>query len=353
MIVAMGAAEPSPQRPSPRPASAHRARLPLTIEPMLATMGGEPFDSPQYIFEIKWDGVRALAFIEEGSVRLQDRYLRDVTGRYPELAALAAQVAGDCVLDGEIVALDEEGAPDFARLSTRLAGNDEQAARRLADETPVTFQAFDILYWEGRNVMAWPLWRRKGLLHRVTRPGGPLLAPDHLESHGISFFEAVHEHGLEGVIAKDRRSAYRPGARSPAWLKLKVFQKEEFVVGGFTYGGRVSAPRKRRRPEPIASLLLGLYDERGDLRYVGDVSGGFTDETAREMARVLDGLTSRECPFADEPRSQRLVFWCRPQMAASVRFSEWTREGGLRFPVFEGLRPDVPPETCRLADTRP
>ena len=340
---------PSREPHGDRLPSAQRGPLPRTIQPMLAVLGWEPFDSPSHIFEVKWDGVRALAFVEAGKVRLQDRYLRDMTGQYPELQGLGQQVlGGGTVLDGEIVALDETGRPDFSRLRERLVAWDPEEARKLANRTPVTFQTFDVLYWEGRPVMDYPLWRRKSLLHRITRPAWFLGVPDFVEREGVAFFEAARQHDLEGVMAKERESAYRPGERTSAWLKLKMYQKEEFVIGGFTYGGRWSCGKPPRRREPFASLLLGLYDRQGELRCVGEVAGNFTEAGIQETAGLLDALVSRGCPFREEPHVQRLVFWCRPELVASVRFAEWTRRGRLRFPVFEGLRPDMPPSSCRL-----
>ncbi len=316
---------------------------------MLAVPGKDPFDSPSHIYEVKWDGVRAIAFVEAAEVRLQDRFLRDVTAQYPELRSLGAQARGGTVLDGEIVAMDEAGRPDSSRLQERLAVRDSDEANSLAQRSPVTFQAFDILYWEGRSVMDYPLWQRKSLLHRTVRPEGPLGIPDFVEREGVAFFEAARQHDLEGIVAKQRDSVYRPGERSPDWLKLKVYQKEEFVVGGFTFGGRWRRSKPARRPqEPFASLLLGLYDSQGALQYAGEVTGGFAETATQDLVRKLDALVARQCPFRQEPRLQRLVFWCRPELVASVRFAEWTPAGGLRFPVFDGLRPDVPPASCRL-----
>jgi len=341
-------------RPSQEPRGerlpfAQRGRLSQTIQPMLAVSGREPFDSPSYIFEVKWDGIRALAFVEAGKVRLQDRYLRDMTGQYPELRGLGQQVlGGGTVLDGEIVALDETGRSDFSRLQERLMAWDTAEVRKLANRTPVTFQAFDLLYWEGRPMLDYPLWRRKSLLHRITRPAWFLRVADFVGGEGVAFFEAARRHDMEGIMAKERESVYQPGERTSAWLKLKVYQKEEFVIGGFTYSGRWSRGKPPRRREPFASLLLGLYDRQGELRYVGEVAGNFIEAGVQEMAALLDALVSGECPFPDEPHVQRLVFWCRPELVASVRFAEWTRQGRLRFPVFEGLRPDMPPPSCRL-----
>jgi len=313
--------------------------LPRVIEPMLAVLGGEPFDSPRHIFEVKWDGVRIVAFLSGGRVRFQDRYGRDVTDRYPELAGLGRQVGGsDTVLDGEIVVLDEQGRPDFSRLQLRLAA-DAATTSRLSGEAPVTYQTFDVLYKDGRSIMAYPLWRRKNLLHQIVRPGEFIRTPDFVEREGIAFFEAAREHDLEGIIAKERESVYRAGQRSPAWLKVKVYHKEEFVVGGCTLGGG-------RGKQPLQSLLLGAHDPQGRLVYVGEVT--VAEPAAGEALPALDSLQSPQCPFPDAPRLARLIFWCRPELVATVRFGEWTAEGRLRFAVFEGLRPDVPPASCLL-----
>ncbi|HEU4759910.1 MAG TPA: non-homologous end-joining DNA ligase [Dehalococcoidia bacterium] len=331
------------------PLLAAARRLPAAIPPMLAAPGGEPFDSPSHVFEVKWDGVRALAFLEDGTVRLQDRYLRDVTFQYPEMQDLASAVRErGVVLDGEIVALDGEGRPQIALLQERLLAEDAEGERRAAGRWPAVYQAFDLLYCDGRSLLNHPLWRRKKLLREVVKPEAVLRVPDYVTAEGMAFFAAVQEHELEGVIAKERDSLYRPGERSRAWLKLKVFQKEEFVIGGYTFGGRVGMGGARRR-EPIASLLLGAYDGEGRLAYLGEVSGGFTEEAAGRAAAALDALQSPECPFAEGPVLPRLIFWCRPELACSVRFGGW-RSGRLQFPVFEGLRPDVPARACTLDD---
>ncbi|MDO8616326.1 MAG: hypothetical protein Q7T33_11430 [Dehalococcoidia bacterium] len=342
-------------RRAPAAPSASPGRLPQIVEPMLAVAGGDPFDSPAHVFEVLWDGVRAVAFVEGGRVRLQDGFGRDVTTRYPELGALAASASGGkgsgLAIDGVIVALDANGVPDIARLLRRAAVEDAAEAARLAAEVPVSFQAFDLLYRDGRAVMSLPLRRRKELLREVLRPGGAVGLPDHVANDGLAFFEAARLHGLEGIIAKEWDSRYVPGQRTRAWLKLKVYQKDEFVIGGFTYGGQwrgVRPPPKRRRP-PFASLLLGLFDASGALQYAGEATGGFEAVSGDEAAvRALDQIVAPGCPFAREPSLGRLVSWCRPELAATVRFGGWTPEGTLRFPVFEALRPDVPTASCRL-----
>jgi bifunctional non-homologous end joining protein LigD len=319
---------------------------------MLPATAPEPFDSPAHIFEVIWDGLRAVLFVEGGAARIQDRYGRDVTHRFPELARVASRVHGSgLAFDGEIVALDANGRPDFARLVPRLGIDDEAGARALADESPVTFQAFDLLYREGQPVTGWALRRRKEMLTSLVRPSSAITVPDWVERDGIAFFDAAREHGLEGIVAKELESRYLPGQRSRSWLAIKVHQRDEFVIAGYTFGGRWD-PRRPSRParEPIASLLLGAYDDAGALHLVAEVTGGFSGTSAADLVDTLDALAARECPIAAEPSIDRLVFWCRPEICATVRFGGWTSERTLRFPVFEAARPDVPALSCRLPE---
>jgi len=313
---------------------------------MLPSSAAEPFDSPSLFFEVIWDGIRALLFFERGAVRIQDRYGRDVTGRFPELQIAASCLNGSAiVLDGAIVCFDDRGRPDFSSLHPRLAS---PAGAAIACDAPVTFQAFDILYRNGLSVMGEPLRRRKSLLRQTVRTQGPIAVPDFVERDGVAFFEAARAHGLEGIIAKDRDSPYSQGARPRAWLSMKVYHRSEFVIGGYTFGGIVKPGLPSRHGEPFASLLLGQFDAQGSLRYVGEVSGGFTSASATETVRALDAIASPVSPFGEEPAAGRLVFWCRPELVCTVRFAAWGPGRRLRFPLFEWLRPDVPPLACRL-----
>ena len=247
------------------------------------------------------------------------------------------------------VALDEQGLPDFGRLRTRLNIDSPAEAARLAGVTPVTFQAFDILYRDGRPVMNEPLRTRKNILRQVVALPGVVVVPDVVEREGSAFFEAAREHGLEGIIAKEMDSRYEPGRRRKAWLMLKVYQKDEFIVAGFTYGGPIKHHIARRPQRHFSALLLGLYDRHGRLQHVGEVSG-FSDAAYDELLPALDEATTQECPFATPPALERLVFWCRPQVVATIRYSEWDSRRQLRFAVFDSLRPDVPPESCLLSE---
>jgi bifunctional non-homologous end joining protein LigD len=324
------------------------ATLPRVIEPMAASHVAEPFDSPAHTFEVLWEGVRALAFIERGELRLQDRWGRDITYKYPDLEPIPGRVReSGVVLDGAIVCLDENGRPDFARLTKRLAIEHEAAAQYAAIETPVTFHAFDLLYRERQPLFGWTLRRRKEMLRRIVRPNTTIAVPDGVTRDGIAFFEAAREHGLLGIVAKETESKYSPGERSAAWLSIPARRQGEFVIGGYTFGGQWNPRSLRPQRESVASLLIGLGREDGLLEFCGEVSGGFQGCADTLDALLLDA-TSTTCPFADEPSVERLVFWCRPDVVATIGYAEWTAERKLRFPLFRALRPDVPATACVL-----
>jgi bifunctional non-homologous end joining protein LigD len=311
-------------------------KLPAQLKPMLATAAAEPFDSSDHIFELKLDGVRALAFVEGDNVRVLNRRLDDVQPLFPQFTGLPQRVkAASAVLDGEIVALDGEGRCSLPLLQERLQ----------AGEGQLTYQVFDILYLDGASLMDLPLARRKTMLHQVLSPSDFLQCCDFVDGEGVAFFEAAAEHGLEGIIAKEKRSPYRPGERSPAWRTVKAFCADDFVIGGYAFGGGPKA-------ELLGALLLGQY-ENERLVHVADVSGPFPEEIARLLLALLQPLHSPECAFAEPPGLQRLIYWCRPELACRARYSEWTREGKLRFPLFVAVRPDVPPQECLLEPPSP
>jgi bifunctional non-homologous end joining protein LigD len=303
---------------------------------MLATAAAEPFDSPDHIFELKLDGMRAIVFVEAGEVRIQNRRLEDVRPQFPQFADAPRRVkARSAVVDGEIVALDSEGRTSLPLLQQRLEGK----------TGPLTYQMFDILYLEGASVMHLPLARRKTILHQVLSPSDFLQACDFVDGEGVAFFEAAAEHGLEGIVAKEKASPYRAGERSSAWQTVKAFCADDFVIGGYAFGGGL-------RAEPLSALLLGQYqDER--LVHVGDVSGPFPEDTSRMLLALLQPLHTPGCAFAEPPHLARFIYWCRPELACRARYSEWTRRGKLRFPLFVAVRPDVPPRECLLEPPAP
>ena len=320
-----------------------RGELPSGLAPMQAALADGPFDSADWLFEPKLDGIRALAFIEDGAVTLRSRRGLDVSAQYPALAqAIAAQPVASAVLDGEIIALDEHGAPSFERLQQRMnLGGEADVALADAD-LPVLFLPFDLLYLDGFDLRRVPLSDRIEVLARVLRPG-PLLQPvQTFEADGVAAYEAAVDLGFEGVIAKRRDGAYLDGRRSPQWLKVKARRSGDFVVGGWREGeaGRGS----------FGALLLGAYDEDGALRYVGRVGSGFSDGVLGELRARLDALATEDDPFADAPPEPGRVRFVRPELVAEVEFANWTNDERLRAPVFVRLRDDKPPSEALRAD---
>ena len=316
-----------------------RRRLPRILKPMLARLGREPFDSPDHLFELKWDGIRALAFMEGGLLRVLNRSSKEITVEFPELTSLPERVAADrVVLDGELVCLDAEGHPSYSLLRQRL----DRPQSSEAQSNSVQFIAFDLLYLEGNSIMQEPLVARKNVLHNVLRPNDVVQASDVIERDGKAFFEATCQLGLEGVIAKERLSIYVPGKRSSAWTKIKRVREAEFVIGGYTFGGTKS--------EPFSTLLLGLYDARGRLIYVGQVGVGIPRDLAQELYSTLQQLHVTDSPFQSPPRIQKFIYWCRPELVCEVQYGEFTEEGRLAYSVFKALRDDKAAIECVIDD---
>ena len=314
--------------------------IPDTIKPMLARLTRQPFDSSDFIFELKWDGMRALAFVEGGQLRLQSRNLRNITSQFPELAELPRSVKADqTVLDGELVSFDKDGHPSFTRIQQRL----QRQARGSIDRGPrAHFVAFDLLYMNGHSVMEQPLEQRKNLLHKVLEQSELVQACDFIETDGKAFFDATCEHGLEGIMAKEKSSTYFPGKRSPSWHKVKRIRGCEFVIGGYDFGGK--------RKELFSSLLLGLYDGSQRLVFVGQVGTGFSQAEVKLIHSTLQSLHVADCPFDDPPRPQKFIYWCRPEIVCRVEYGEFTTDGKLRYPVYLSLRDDKSPADCKLED---
>jgi DNA ligase-1 len=308
---------------------------------MLPVVVDEPFDSPDHIFEVKWGGVRAIAVIERGKVRLHGRNLRDLTPLHPELASLPECIdAKNAVLDGEIIAWGAESLPAFELLRERLL--EPEAEVRASKRSPMAYQVVDLLKVDRTWLLRRPLFERRNLLHERLRPNRFVQAADFVRDEGVAFFEAAASYRLEGIIAKEKHSFYLPGERSNEWQEVRCAQSDDFVIGGYTFGGGL------RKKDLISSILLGAYD-RGQLHFIGEVSIGCTDREARQLLDQLTPLHTERCPFREGPIVQRFLYWCRPELACHVRFSEWGPDGNLRFPVFVAPRPDVPPEECLKA----
>ena len=316
---------------------ARAAPLPAAAQPMLGTLVAKPFSDPDWVFELKWDGIRALASIDDGVYRLRSRLGRDIADRYPELEILPGLLrARQAVLDGEIVVLDSEGRGDFEQLQSRM--HVAKPAPSLLADAPITYYVFDLLYCDGYDLREASLVERKRLLREILTANDAVRYSDHVAGKGTELFALAARHGAEGVVAKQAHSPY-VGGRSPYWVKLKVTREVDAVVGGFTSpsGGRTD----------FGSLLVGLYEGRG-LRFVGGVGSGFNEESLARLGAQLKELETRRRPFAAAPETKGEPHWVKPELVARVKFSSWTREQRLRAPVFLGLRDDMDAKDCRF-----
>ena len=315
------------------PADPGAAAMPEHVAPMLARAGTLPGDERAWAFEVKWDGVRAIAFSEPGRLRFESRSLADITDRYPELARLGRALGSrSAVLDGEIVAFDGAGRPSFEALQRRI-NSSAAAARRLAGSVPVTYVVFDLLWLDGEDLARRAYSERRAALEALDLNGERWITPAPLAGSGADVLAASAAAGLEGVVAKRRDSRYRPGRRDGAWLKIKHTGRQEFVVGGFT-------PGSGRRSGAVGALLLGAGED-GELRYVGRVGSGFTDGDLARLAALLAPLARERSPFAPGgPRLPAGARFVEPRLVVEVEFREWTRQRSLRAPVYRGLRDD-------------
>jgi bifunctional non-homologous end joining protein LigD len=329
---------------------------------MLATLVDGPFNSPEWLYEVKWDGFRALAFIEDETVRLLSRNQNDLTGAYPELSVIPRSVrAKSAILDGEIVALDEQGRSSFSLMQQRtgtgsggrrLPGAPTTRAFREAgrgvsrNDIPILYYAFDLLYLDGYSLFRVDLKIRKHLLREVLAENQWVRYSEHFDD-GIQLYRAARERQLEGIIAK-RSSSYYLTKRSRDWLKIKLTHEQECVIGGYT------DPRGSR--EHFGSLVLGLY-EGGRLIHVGQAGSGFNAGTQQQVWKLLAARKTAKNPFANSVEATRTVHFVRPELVAEIKFTEWTHEGQsgaikMRAPVFLGLRSDKEPRECTFERPR-
>ena len=334
--------EELPPKRSPSPVQpvelngTRKSAMPPRVEPMLATLAEHPFSDPNWLFEIKWDGVRALAWIENGVLTLRSRAGVDITKRYPELASLPQAItAGQAILDGEIVALDARGRSDFERLQERM--HVRSPSEHLLSQLPVVYFAFDLLYCDGYDLRKAPLLERKQLLQRLLQNSERFRYSNHQLERGKELFELARENGVEGIVAKRTDSSYVSN-RSANWVKLKITDTVDAVVGGWT------APRTPAIP--LGSLLLGLYEGK-KLHFIGHVGSGFSAKRLEELSSKLKRLADSSCPFEAVPETNEKPSWVSPSLVARVKFSGWTREHSLRHPVFLALREDARPTDCQ------
>ncbi len=299
--------------------------MPHNIRPMLATLTNEPFDNPDWLYEIKWDGYRAVAEVEDGAVKLYSRTGQPFEHRYPAVVAALTKLQHNGVLDGEIVSLDNTGKSHFQYLQNY--DRDKQGK--------LQYRVFDLLYLDGEDLRQLPLIERKKKLQNLL-PGKSIIQySDHVTGKGLQFFEQATKQGLEGIMAKDGRSVYETGRRSESWLKIKTHQRQEAVICGFT------APQGSRKY--FGSLILGVYEHK-KLRYVGHTGTGFNQQSLKYIYDHLVRLETDDSPFEKPPKTNAPVTWVKPKLLAEVEFSEWTADGQMRHPSFQGLREDKPAE---------
>ncbi len=291
------------------------------IKPMLATLIKEPFDHPDWIFEVKWDGYRVVAEIRYGNVSLYSRNQISLNQKFFPVVNSLKKLRFEAVLDGEIVVVDDQGRPDFQMLQNyQKSGNGH-----------LLYYVFDLLHFNGHDLTNLTLLRRKELLKKILPSSPKIKFSDHISKEGVLFFNVVKKKGLEGIVAKHSQSAYRMGRRSRQWLKVKTQLTQEGVIAGFTEpgGGR----------KYFGSLVLGAF-EGNELIYIGHSGGGFTAKNLKELREKLDSLIQKECPFKVKPETNTPVTWLKPELVCEVAFHGWTENGLMRQPVFLRLRED-------------
>jgi len=308
--------------------------MPHAIRPMLADAAREPFDHPDWIFEVKWDGYRAIAEIRDNNVSLYSRNLVPFDRKFVPVVKALQTFRDDAILDGEIVVVDDQGRPDFELL---------QDYRR-SGRGHLVYYVFDLLHFHGHDLTDLPLLRRKKLLKQVLPAVPELRFSDHVTNEGRLFFDAAREKGLEGIMAKDSQSVYRINTRSRQWLKIKTRLTQEAVIAGFT---KPAGSRKY-----FGSLVLGVF-EGSELMYIGHSGGGFPVKALKDIREQLEPLIQAECPFRSIPETAAPAIWVKPQLVCEVAFQGWTREGLMRHPNFLRLREDKDAHDAVKETTRP
>jgi bifunctional non-homologous end joining protein LigD len=325
------------------PPATDREPMPEHLRPMMATLSTLPHDEDEWAYEIKWDGVRAIAYCDSGHIRLESRNLKVITPRYPELRKLAEELgARRVVLDGEVVAFDEDGRPDFQRLQARMHLASDSAVRRRMADIPVTYVIFDVLHIDGETLLDLPYSERRERLEELDLDGPSWQTPRNHFGDGAKLLEATRERNLEGIVAKRLTSRYLPGKRSRYWLKVKNVFRQELVIGGWL-------PGRGRRDGMIGALLVGYHDAEGNLRYAGRVGTGYTEDDLKRLAKRLEPLRRGTSPFEGRqpPKESNFV---EPRLVCEVEFREWTSARTLRAPSFKGLRDDKDPADVHVEE---
>jgi bifunctional non-homologous end joining protein LigD len=328
----------------------YHAEFPTFVKPMLGTLVNKPFDNRDWVFEVKWDGVRAILFLDKGehNIELKSRNNKSITHRYPELVSpleSAVNCKESVILDGEIVVLNKKGFPDFQEHQRRMNVDHLKEIEMISRQIPATYYFFDILYNDGKNVQRFPFVDRRKILSDIIRPNDRIRISDYVEENGIEVFEKIKSMNLEGIMAKKRLGIYMQSTRSTDWLKIKNIQTQDCIVIGYTKG-------EGNRQGYFGSLLLAMYDDElgagGELRFVGHTGSGFDFSLLESIYKRLEKMKVNACPIKYVPYTNREPVWVRPELVVEVKFHGWTKDRIMRAPIFLRLREDKSPIECRI-----
>ncbi|MGZ3950978.1 MAG: non-homologous end-joining DNA ligase, partial [Flavisolibacter sp.] len=301
---------------------APRTKMPTNIKPMLATLVDEPFSDSGWQFELKLDGYRTLAYLKSGQVDLRSRKNNSFNKQFDVIAEALTEWKIDAVIDGEVVVLNEEGKPDFNKIQlwdTKREGH-------------LVYYVFDLLWIDGLDIMNEPLHVRREILRELMPESGTIRYSDHIDDIGNEFFEVARKNNLEGIVAKKKDSVYFPDSRARTWLKIKVEERHEAVICGYT--------RKRDTDRLFSSLILGVY-EKGNLKFIGQTGTGFTEQMQEELTHKMKPHITRKLPFDEKPSIPGSdIVWLKPYLVCEVKYTELTNEGLMRHASFQGLRED-------------
>ncbi|MDQ6609279.1 MAG: non-homologous end-joining DNA ligase [Bacteroidota bacterium] len=299
----------------------NRTPMPLNLKPMLASIIQEPFNDPEWLFEIKWDGYRALSYLEKNKISIRSRNNNSFDQKFFPVHEALKQWPVNAVVDGEIVVLDEDGKPNFDKL--------QQWHR--TGEGHLFYYVFDLLWLDGIDLTLQPLHQRKSILKKIVPEGGLIRFSDSIEQYGKQFFEAAKGGNLEGIMAKKSNAIYQPGYRTADWCKIKIEERHEAIICGYT--------KNKNTGRLFSSLILGV-PQKGGMEFIGQVGTGFTTAMQRDIFKKMNPLFTTVCPFKTIPDTGGDTFWIKPHLVCEVKYTERTKEGLMRHPSFQGLRED-------------